>query len=383
MFSGAMDILVIKSPNEIFKSSAFHVRFGSLKVIKSKEQDIEIFVNSKRKNVTMKLSSSGDAYFQYDELDPYMKKQQNNYSSDILRGKKENGNEKDNKNNEKDNKNNENIKNNIKEKEKDIEKIKDKEELKKTDYNLFKKKYKSFFPSSNQLKQLDLKEGPNEICFISRTASSGIQSLKASIYLWPSTSKIVISDIDGTITRSDVLGQVLPFFGKSWAHEGVTELFTEIAKRGYKMVYLTARAIGQSTITKNYLDNLIQEKKSLPPGPLFMSPDGIFTSLKREVIEKKPHLLKIPLLTEIKNLFPDGSKPFFAGFGNRETDGIAYRYIDIPLNNIFIIDTSSKVLRLGDTKKTTYKLLSTNLEGIFPFLESEEKEEKEEKEDNK
>ena len=383
MFSGAMDILVIKSPNEIFKSSAFHVRFGSLKVIKSKEQDIEIFVNSKRKNVTMKLSSSGDAYFQYDELDPYMKKQQNNYSSDILRGKKENGNEKDNKNNEKDNKNNENIKNNIKEKEKDIEKIKDKEELKKTDYNLFKKKYKSFFPSSNQLKQLDLKEGPNEICFISRTASSGIQSLKASIYLWPSTSKIVISDIDGTITRSDVLGQVLPFFGKSWAHEGVTELFTEIAKRSYKMVYLTARAIGQSTITKNYLDNLIQEKKSLPPGPLFMSPDGIFTSLKREVIEKKPHLLKIPLLTEIKNLFPDGSKPFFAGFGNRETDGIAYRYIDIPLNNIFIIDTSSKVLRLGDTKKTTYKLLSTNLEGIFPFLESEEKEEKEEKEDNK
>ena len=380
MFSGAMDILVIKSPNEIFKSSAFHVRFGSLKVIKSKEQDIEIFVNSKRKNVTMKLSSSGDAYFQYDELDPYMKKQQNNYSSDILRGKKENGNEKDNKNNEKDNKNNENIKNNIKEKEKDIEKIKDKEELKKTDYNLFKKKYKSFFPSSNQLKQLDLKEGPNEICFISRTASSGIQSLKASIYLWPSTSKIVISDIDGTITRSDVLGQVLPFFGKSWAHEGVTELFTEIAKRGYKMVYLTARAIGQSTITKNYLDTLIQEKKSLPPGPLFMSPDGIFTSLKREVIEKKPHLLKIPLLTEIKNLFPDGSKPFFAGFGNRETDGIAYRYIDIPLNNIFIIDTSSKVLRLGDTKKTTYKLLSTNLEGIFPFLESEEKEEKE---DNK
>ena len=380
MFSGAMDILVIKSPNEIFKSSAFHVRFGSLKVIKSKEQDIEIFVNSKRKNVTMKLSSSGDAYFQYDELDPYMKKQQNNYSSDILRGKKENGNEKDNKNNEKDNKNNENIKNNIKEKEKDIEKIKDKEELKKTDYNLFKKKYKSFFPSSNQLKQLDLKEGPNEICFISRTASSGIQSLKASIYLWPSTSKIVISDIDGTITRSDVLGQVLPFFGKSWAHEGVTELFTEIAKRGYKMVYLTARAIGQSTITKNYLDTLIQEKKSLPPGPLFMSPDGIFTSLKREVIEKKPHLLKIPLLTEIKNLFSDGSKPFFAGFGNRETDGIAYRYIDIPLNNIFIIDTSSKVLRLGDTKKTTYKLLSTNLEGIFPFLESEEKEEKE---DNK
>ena len=370
MFSGAMDILVIKSPNEIFKSSAFHVRFGSLKVIKSKEQDIEIFVNSKRKNVTMKLSSSGDAYFQYDELDPYMIKQQNIYSKDILKGKKEipfdeeinNNNENPEQKNKSENKN----KN---------EKIKEKEELKKKDYNLFKKKYKSFFPSSNQLMQLDLHQGRNEICFVSRTSSSGIQTLKSSIYLWPSSSKIVISDVDGTITRSDVLGQVLPFLGRDWTHEGVAELFSAITKRGYRMVYLTARAIGQSSMTKNYLDSLIQEKKSLPPGPLFMSPDGLFTSFKREVIEKKPHLLKIPMLTELQNLFPEEEKPFFAGFGNRETDGVAYRYLEVPLNNIFIIDTSSNVLRLGDTKKTNYKELSNNLDGIFPYLENKENEE--------
>ena len=371
MFSGAMDILVIESPNDVFKSSAFHVRFGSLKVIKSKEQDIEIYVNSKKKNVTMKLSSSGDAYFQYDELDPYMIKQQNIYSDNILRGKNEKG---DN-DKEVDNLN----KNNINE-SKQIDNKKEnkigKEELKQKDYNLFKKKYKSFFPSSHQLKELELKQGRNEICFICKTSSSGVQTLKSSIYLWPSTSKIVISDVDGTITRSDVLGQVLPFLGRDWTHEGVIDLFTEITKRGYKMVYLTARAIGQSTMTKNYLDSLIQEKKALPEGPLFMSPDGLFTSFKREVIERKPHLLKIPLLTELKNLFPDGTKPFFAGFGNRETDGVAYRYLDVPLNNIFIIDIKSNVLRLGDTKKTSYKVLSTNLDGIFPHCENNENEEK-------
>ena len=371
MFSGAMDILVIESPNEVFKSSAFHVRFGSLKVIKSKEQDIEIYVNSKKKNVTMKLSSSGDAYFQYDELDPYMIKQQNIYSDNILRGKNEKG---DN-DKEVDNLN----KNNINE-SKQIDNKKEnkigKEELKQKDYNLFKKKYKSFFPSSHQLKELELKQGRNEICFICKTSSSGVQTLKSSIYLWPSTSKIVISDVDGTITRSDVLGQVLPFLGRDWTHEGVIDLFTEITKRGYKMLYLTARAIGQSTMTKNYLDSLIQEKKALPEGPLFMSPDGLFTSFKREVIERKPHLLKIPLLTELKNLFPDGTKPFFAGFGNRETDGVAYRYLDVPLNNIFIIDIKSNVLRLGDTKKTSYKVLSTNLDGIFPHCENNENEEK-------
>jgi len=362
MFSGAMDILVIESPNDIFKSSAFHVRFGSLKVIKSKEQDIEIFVNSKKKNVTMKLSSSGDAYFQYDELDPYMIKQQKIYSNNVLRGKKN------------DNNNNDEELDNLKIKNSNEKSKVKKEDLKRKDYNLFKKKYKSFFPSSNQLKQLELKQGHNEICFICRTTSSGIQTLKSSIYLWPSTTKLVISDVDGTITRSDVLGQVLPFLGRDWTHEGVIELFTEITKRGYKMIYVTARGIGQSTMTKNYLDSLIQEKKALPPGPLFMSPDGLFTSLKREVIEKKPHLLKIPLLTEIKNLFPEGAKPFFAGFGNRETDGVAYRYLEVPLNNIFIIDTSSKVLRLGETQKTSYKELSTNLDGIFPFIENNENE---------
>ena len=313
MFSGSMDILVIESTNGVLKSSAFHVRFGSLKVIKSKEQNIEIFVNSKKTSVTMILSSSGDAYFLYDKDKEINKNQNNNDNNNT-------------------------------------------------------KKYKSFFPSSEQLKQLNLNQGCNEICFISRTSSSGIQTLKSSIYLWPSTSKIVISDVDGTITRSDVLGQVLPFFGGDWTHNGVTDLFTKIINQGYKIIYLTARAIGQSSMTKKYLDTLIQEEKTLPPGPMLMSPDGLFTSFKREVIEKKPHLLKIPILTELKNLFPQGIMPFFAGFGNKETDGIAYRYLEIPLNNIFLIDTNSKVLRLGENKKSTYKDISDKIDEFFPLI---------------
>ena len=162
----------------------------------------------------------------------------------------------------------------------------------------------------------------------------------------------------------------MPLLGRDWTQEGVTELFTKIKKQGYKIIYLTSRAIGQSTMTKKYLDSLIQEEKTLPPGPLIMSPDGLFTSLKREVIERKPHLLKIPVLNELKNLFPEGLSPFFVGFGNRETDGIAYRYIGIPLNNIFLIDTSSRVLRLGETKKQSYKLIAEKVEDIFPLIEN-------------
>ena len=55
----------------------------------------------------------------------------------------------------------------------------------------------------------------------------------------------MISDIDGTITKSDVLGHVLPVIGRDWAQSGVAELFTKIKNNGYHMAYLSARAIGQ------------------------------------------------------------------------------------------------------------------------------------------
>jgi hypothetical protein len=88
-----------------------------------------------------------------------MIKQQKIYSNNVLRGKK-----KENNNNDEEL---DNLKiNNSNEKYEDK-----KEDLKNKDYNLFKKKYKSFFPSSNQLKQLELKQGQNEICFICRTTS--------------------------------------------------------------------------------------------------------------------------------------------------------------------------------------------------------------------
>lgn len=53
------------------------------------------------------------------------------------------------------------------------------------------------------------------------------------IYLYNWTERLVISDIDGTITKSDVLGHVIPAIGGQWAHAGVAELFTRIKENGY------------------------------------------------------------------------------------------------------------------------------------------------------
>jgi phosphatidate phosphatase PAH1 len=338
MLSGAMDILVIEEPKGEYRSSAFHVRFGSLKVLRSEEQDIDIYINGRKRNVKMKLANRGDAYFLFDELDPYMIRQ-----SKQIRDREFN--------------NNQILL---------MDKITGKRESK--DDKILKRQYKSVFPSSNQLKALELAHGQNEIRFVCRTSPSGVQTLSSHIYLWHYTSKVIITDVDGTITKSDILGQVLPFFGRDWSHPGVTALFRNLYNNGYKIVYLTARAIGQSEFTKNYLTNLVQNNISLPPGPLFMSPDGIFTSLRREVIEKKPHLLKVPLLIELKNLFPTVLMPFYAGFGNRETDAISYRYVNIPLNRCFIINTSSEVIQLGSTVKTTYQEIADNIDKDFKKL---------------
>lgn len=337
MFSGAMDVLVIESPSGEFRSSSFHVRFGSLKVILAENKVIDIYINNQKKDVQMYLSPGGDAFFAFDELDPYMVKQ-----SSLI------------------------AENDLKTNLISLNEIITEGKRVSEDDKIFKKKYKSFFPSSNQIKKLELKEGPNEILYVVNSMTGGIQTLKSHIYLWKSNEKLIISDIDGTITKSDILGYIYPIFGKDWSHDGVTDLFTNLYKNGYKIIYLTARAIGQSTMTKNYLNNLIQEQNKLPPGPMLMSPDGLFSALKREVIQRKPHLLKIPLLIEIKNLFPENIKPFYAGFGNRDTDAIAYRYLDIPLNNIFIVDPNSDVIQLGKEETTTYNDINNNLERYFP-----------------
>ncbi len=87
-----------------------------------------------------------------------------------------------------------------------------------------------------------------------------------------------------------------------------------------------------------YLDGF-----KLPPGPLLMSPDGYLKSFAREVIQKAPDQLKIKLLASVNEIFPNTKKPIIAGFGNRETDSIAYLRIQIPQDKIFYITQKSVV----------------------------------------
>lgn len=155
----------------------------------------------------------------------------------------------------------------------------------------------------------------NELQFSVTTAYQGTSRCKCYVFRWKHTDKVVISDIDGTITKSDVLGHILPMVGKDWAQLGVAELFTKIERNGYKLLYLSARAIGQSRATRDYLRSIQQGNVKLPDGPLLLNPTSLISAFHREVIERKPEQFKIACLSDIKALFPEN--PFYAGYGNR------------------------------------------------------------------
>lgn len=327
-------------------------------------------------------------------------------------------------------------------------------------------------------------------------------TVSCDLYLWRPNTRVVISDVDGTITKSDALGHVFYWMGRDWTHDGVAQLYQNIVRNGYEILYLTSRAIGQVGATKNYLfQNVRQPRRylagltglgtagtpepaaagsrrkaapsdsdplgegylrlrgdytpgsaytkaysaappsparpsavaspqgtpgrkvvsvpappvppgpaaghaplesapatslaraaaqavqtqalapsasqppapgaghvatqsepmevlesavtpldprtvALPPGPVITSPDRLIQAFTREVVHRQPQKFKIQALSDILNLFPADDAPFVAGFGNRDTDAIAYRAVRIPPHRVFIINPEGTV-RVG------------------------------------
>ncbi|XP_050670662.1 phosphatidate phosphatase LPIN3 isoform X2 [Leptidea sinapis] len=221
--------------------------------------------------------------------------------------------------------------------------------------------------TSEQIKNLNLREGINEMVFSVTTAYQGTTRCKCNVFRWRYDDKIVISDIDGTITKSDVLGHIFPLVGKDWAQSGVAQLFTKIKNNGYKLLYLSARAIGQAGVTREYLRSIKQGEVCLPDGPLLLNPTSLLRAFHREVIEKKPEEFKIQCLADIKALFPTGSTPFYAGYGNRVNDVWAYQAVGIPIVRIFTINYKGELKHeLTQTFQSTYSHMTVLVDQVFP-----------------
>ncbi|KAJ3611590.1 hypothetical protein NHX12_021605 [Muraenolepis orangiensis] len=227
---------------------------------------------------------------------------------------------------------------------------------------------KSLRLSSQQIASLRLREGPNDVTFSITTQYQGTCRCQGTIYLWSWDDDVIISDIDGTITKSDVFGHILPQLGKDWTHQGIAKLYHLVHKNGYRFLYCSARAIGMADMTRGYLQWVNDGGAILPRGPLMLAPSSLFSAFHREVIEKKPEKFKIECLTDIRNLFPSGQQPFYAAFGNRDNDVLAYKQVGAPVCRIFTVNPKGElILEQSRGNKTSYGRLSELVEHLFPL----------------
>eukprot|EP01016_Furgasonia_blochmanni_P036536 TRINITY_DN4187_c0_g1_i11.p1 TRINITY_DN4187_c0_g1~~TRINITY_DN4187_c0_g1_i11.p1 ORF type:complete len:333 (+),score=37.52 TRINITY_DN4187_c0_g1_i11:332-1330(+) len=241
----------------------------------------------------------------------------------------------------------------------------------------------SFTLDHHVLKGFKLKEGTNTIEYSTKSAFMPPFSVSCNVYKWPIDAKIVISDIDGTITRSDAMGMVLPFFGVDWTQDGIAELYTEIAKLGFKFVYLSNRGIGMGEYTRRYVRGIKQGNFTLPDGPVILNPSPLWKALYDELITGHPELTKIRNLQYIVSAYKN-SNPLAVGFGNHLSDHKAYQNFNIHDDHILIIDTEGiynkgtkneksmqDMIQLVKTGSSTNDLERTDMVGLVKqFLAS-------------
>lgn len=297
---GAIDIIIVEHPDGRILSSPWYVRFP--KGRKRKVKNINVFVNDIEQLFTMKLDSTGLGI-----MEPSQLSEHNDTESEVG----------DNLFSE------------------STQKISNPEEIDR----------KIFIPSYHDLLALrtHLHIGKNDVVFtVHRTL--GDQSASSNIWLLNSQAKLIISDIDGTITKSDGGGHVLTKIGLDWIHPGIVSLYNQLVEHDFTVIYLSARPIDIINSTRKFLQEINQNDIKLPQGPVIVCPDGFFHSLKREVIDKEPDVFKIPTLETLAKLFTFDGTPFVIGFGNTETDVKSYSRVGVQRSRIFLFDKNSQVL---------------------------------------
>eukprot|EP01114_Cavostelium_apophysatum_P004078 TRINITY_DN1421_c0_g1_i1.p1 TRINITY_DN1421_c0_g1~~TRINITY_DN1421_c0_g1_i1.p1 ORF type:complete len:437 (+),score=80.70 TRINITY_DN1421_c0_g1_i1:133-1443(+) len=205
-----------------------------------------------------------------------------------------------------------------------------------------------FAPTQEELEQMNLQPGSNEISF-TLGEGKGIDTLEARIFLWSSDVKVVVSDIDGTITKSDLIGLVY----EKHLQEDVAKLYSEIRTRHYALLYLSARPVGFSGRTRKFVKQLQQARRAdteigdepnetkhykLPEGPIILSPGNFYRSWREAAKFKKSSL------HDIKKLFKGREDVYFAAFGNAVTDEEAYSHLKIP--KIYMINPKGSITSL-------------------------------------
>jgi phosphatidate phosphatase PAH1 len=155
----------------------------------------------------------------------------------------------------------------------------------------------------------------------------GDQTLTTS-YLWvlPSETRIVVSDIDGTLTASDteLFLQILDGTHVPVPYPGAVDLTLAHAEREWLVLYLTGRPYWLAERTRAWLRDL-----AFSPGPLHV------TDSNEEALPSESGVGNFKL-AYLESLLEMGYVIDFA-YGNAVTDVYAYLGADIPAEDVWII----------------------------------------------
>lgn len=187
--------------------------------------------------------------------------------------------------------------------------------------------------------------GRHELIYEHKFSKDGefcVNFVRAFLWVWDYSDNILVSDVDGTITISDVGGMLNSTllskvgFRKGYAHAGVCSLFNAVKKAtNCHVLYLTARPMNLIKETREYIYGLQQntdrKKRGLPVGPIITDTTDLLGSLHKEVISGSSHVFKTRMLLQLRACFLRGGRDvlkfpvYIASFGNKNTDVIAYQ----------------------------------------------------------
>ncbi|EAX97803.1 nuclear elongation and deformation protein, putative [Trichomonas vaginalis G3] len=200
--------------------------------------------------------------------------------------------------------------------------------------------------------------GRNKITFTVSSLLQGPKTVNTLIFLYKYTDKLIISDIDGTITCSDAIGQACGFIGADWSQPGVAKLFNQMSDHGLYFLYLSSRPVSQATVTRDIIERINQGGLRLPDGPCITSNDSLLGSLTREIIIHNPESFKIPIIGILIDLWPKDQKPVVLALGNKQNDVRSYAANKILPEEIILFDMFHRVfdstgkIKLYDSIKT-------------------------------
>jgi hypothetical protein len=209
--------------------------------------------------------------------------------------------------------------------------------------------YCSTNPSDKQLKEFRLRYKMNSI--VCRHKATG--KVRAfSIWKYDYLDKLVVMDIDGTVTKSNITGywQTVFMGVYSYVHEGVVVFLDTLVKtHKLNVVYVTSRPITHQQETKNLLEGIqAVDGYEMPMGPLFMNRESISMAIYREVIANTAMEFKSGVMQSITHTFHQAGStfrcPFALGVGNKESDAIAYNSAGLSMETILIINKQSQIM---------------------------------------